>query len=165
MFYNYNISSNWCDSLNLRLRCSEVSFRTTWEDLRKLIWISFLVVCSFVEWNLALYYTQQWMIQLCSLQLCLQVMLWRQQPGETRCIVHLHSWDDTLFVIKYLIKSCVAILITLWNVPPSRKKICWEECLRSGLEPVKTLHNGSGLQYHALTRLPLQCLCCVSPTD
>ena len=79
-----------------------------WQDLRPLMWIAFLMVCSFVEWNLALYYIQQWMTQLCSLQLCLQVMLRRQQPGETWWIVHLHSWDDKLFMIKYVMKIMIS---------------------------------------------------------
>ena len=85
------------------LEVSEFSFRTIWHDLRAVVSLTFLMVCTFVEWNLALYYTQQRMTQLCSLQLCLQVVLRRQQPGltgETWRIVHLHSWDDKLFVIK-----------------------------------------------------------------
>ena len=71
----------------------------------------------------------------------------------------LNSW-----IKLYL--TTAATLIRLYNnietlFPVGRKSAGRMSQIRTRTS--KTLHNGSGLQYHALTSLPLQCLCCVSP--
>ena len=171
MFYNYNISSNWCDSLNLRLSYrSFVENNLTWPySVRPVVSLAFLMVYGFcrVKINILLQSpTNDSFTPTVPPSDDLKTAARRDVVRFTCVRLMMNCLWLNIWIKSYL--TTAATLIRLYNnietlFPVGRKSAGRMSQIRTRTS--KTLHNGSGLQYHALTSLPLQCLCCVSRAD